>query len=143
MERLISSVDFSDYLNESPYMNNRKWEIHRNHVNFLKQKLELWMFVPCKLVEGVWVPIKGKENHFIRKELDEFREAKNRVLFEGFELFEMSAGLNVIRETLKFSQVFASYNSEPFYKCNGHNTIEDLVKYNLELTPTAKKQIGL
>lgn len=124
MERLISMTDF---VLEQDITDVKKRNSIVNYANFLKQKLELWMFVPCKLVEGVWVPIKGKENHFIRKELDEFREADKIVLFEGFEI-----------------DIFGyAYNGEIIIVFPSSDTIEDYVGYDLELTPTAKKQIGL
>lgn len=100
-----------------------------DYANFMSQKLELWMFVPCKLVDGVWVALEEKkpfqDNYF------EFQEAKKRCLFEDFEMDNSFV-------------THKSHNSF-FYpiSCLHEQTIEDLIKYNLELTKTAQKQIGL
>ena len=111
------------------------------YARFLKQPLELWMFIPCKLVDGVWLVL---ENPFSQKGFEiekksnsdewfeyckEYQQAKERVLFEG-----------------KF-QVLNNYNT--YVRLNNiefnlHGlTIERMVPFNLELTATAQKQIGL
>lgn len=68
------------------------------YANFILKPLELWMFVPCKLVEGVWVvleePIKYKNwTNFDYSGTDigfedeklcrEYQQAKERCLFDG------------------------------------------------------------
>lgn len=105
-----------------------------NYANFLKQSLELWMFIPCKLVDGVWVVLEEPKFHGHNiVEVEEYQKAKERCLFDGFKLIDKILwhwdGFNrriIYSENLGFD----------FYK-----TIEDLVKYNLELTPIAINQI--
>lgn len=126
MKKLISMVD---YLPNHPYS------------KFLKQTLSIEMFVPCKLVDGVWVVLEEPKPCDCMGYTEdcggceftniEYQEAKDRVLFEGFEK----------------DNSFVTHKSHAsfFYpiSCLHEQTIEYLVKYNLELTPTALKQIGI
>ena len=69
------------------------------HEEFLSQKLELWMFVPCDENGNVLEEPNIKDafyggNHFAVKENstvyhrqnDQYQKAKDRLLFEGFEV---------------------------------------------------------
>ena len=100
----------------------------RNYANFLKKPLEIWQFVPCKLVDGVWVVLEKKkpfqDNYY------EYQEAKSRCLFEGF---------------VYDSKMEYWYNNDIGFdeEYIENKTIEDLVKYNLELTASAIKEFGL
>lgn len=99
MKNLISMTDF---LPEDPYS------------KFLKQPLEIWMFVSC----------------------DEMEKAKERCLFEGFIIYsENDFYFSIYRCLDGFTTLIDKKNND--------KTIESLVKYNLQLTPTAIKQIGL
>jgi len=119
-----------------------------NYAKFLKQPLELWMFVPCKLVDGVWVVlahpnfIKGKRNAlFFNNKMDEYQQAKERCLFEGFEFnFKTS---HIICFSNKVHNIRFYKNGWLTIDAKDIETIEDLIKYNLQLTQTAQKQIGL
>src|SRR6187402_810881 len=63
------------------------------YANFLSQKLELWMFVPSKLVDGVWVVLEEPKEYKNWVELqkqggyslchnsNEYQTAKERCLF--------------------------------------------------------------
>lgn len=111
-----------------------------DYAQFISQKLELWMFVPCKLVDGVWVVIEKPKrvfatsstlannieytNYYYETELTEFQETKDRVLFEGFTQI---SGTSII----------------DYLKLFPNNTIEDLVKYKPTLTASAKKTLGI
>ena len=117
---------------------------------FLKQPLDIWMFIPCKLVDGVWVVLEEIETGIdlkfhpmspgneaskywaeYKERVKEYQEAKDRVLFEGFEK----------------DNSFVTHKSHAsfFYpiSCLHEKSIEDLVKHNLELTPTALKKFNL
>lgn len=106
MKNLMSMVDF---LPEHPYS------------KFLKQPLELWMFVPCELVDGVWEVLEEPDcNLDIRMdELKKYRQAKERCLFVWQKGFD--------------------------YKiiCEMFNDLEDIILFEFELTENAQKQIGL
>lgn len=169
MDKLISMVDFT----KEAY---KKWENDNNpdcqssaryilgthlYALFLKQKLELWMFVPCQLVDGVWVVFEKTPEefeNFLRNSRDggwwqeyyeyrdEFQEAKKRCLFEGFNL---NIDNNLYETPFKdfylgiyFGNQYIALFFNDSEVCKLEN-IEDLVKYSITLTPTAKKQIGL
>lgn len=110
------------------------------YANFLSKTLEIWQFVPCKLVEGVWVVLEEKkpfQDHYY-----EWEEAKDRCYFEGFELITKPNGNRYIQK----NQTIIFFNTEEDfdYRLNVKlKTIEDLLKYNLELTPTGQKESGL
>lgn len=115
--------------------------LRNNFDDFLSQKLELWMFVPCKLVEGVWVVLEEPkcecfteyDREGCYEKCYEYINAKNRVLFEGFET--RLQGQEIMVVTLDNSNVWVTWNDS--------KTIEDLVYLKPVLTPTAQKQIGL
>jgi hypothetical protein len=115
-----------------------------NYAQFLKQPLELWMFVPCDengnvLEDKTYFPIIDCE----------YQQAKEVCIFYGFEF----------TESQKFSTVNNIKNSVHWYtkdrlylttkKEDGYHsyfqlfTVEDLIQCDLQLTPTALKQIGL
>jgi len=128
MKKLISMTDF--IISETNKSNGNKSMLCNKFVhytNFLKQPLELWMFVPCELIDGVWVVLEEPDGYNLwifgivsdMPEYLEYQQAKKRCLFEGFS-----------EKDARFS-LFAN------------ETIEDLIEYNLQLTKTAEKQIGL
>ena len=99
-----------------------------NYAMFLKQPLELWMFIPCDeegnvLEEKSIFNTTDEDYIFNSDDFDKYQQAKERCLFEGFEFIESLKLINC--------------NLNEFKK------IEDLVKYDLQLTKTAIKQLGL
>jgi len=138
--KLISMVDFvlADKYAGSPINMNKQY------ANFLKQPLELWMFVPCDDDGNVLEEIKPYQDNYFK-----YQQAKERCLFDGFEF----------TESQKFSTVNKIKNSVHWYtkdrlylttkKEDGYHsyfqlfTIEDLIQCDIQLTPTALKQIGL
>lgn len=99
-----------------------------NYAQFLKQPLELWMFVPCDENGNVL----EDPQIFIDLRIEKYQQAKERCLFEGFE-FEKKADWYILK--FKGSTAWVSWNES--------KTIEDIIYLNLELTPTAIKQLGL
>lgn len=132
MKNLIGMVDFVLNQGETStfdtdqgdwyFKEQSKLDKIRSYANFLKQPLALWMFVPCKLVDGVWVVLEEKkpfqDNYF------EFQQAKERCLFEGFGVRK---GNWLSNGNIDIDEEF----------CQGLS-IESLVKYNLELTQKAQ-----
>ena len=111
---------------------------------FLRQKLELWMFVPCKLVDGVWVVLeeptwqigweKGKVySHNLSEKSREYQESKDRVLFSGWELVHNGKwGAEIAKERITGHLQF---------NITKYKTVERLLMdRDLTLTPTAQKQ---
>jgi hypothetical protein len=156
MENLTSIQDHSDWLHNLPLMTmSQRWDLHRQRVNFGKQPLEIWQFVPCKLVDGVWVvlefpilkgiPRNASFNAKYQNDCFEYKEAKKLCLFKGFECYVnnqiMSDDviINIINSNLYFEMVF----EDKLPKSLGRlSTIEDLIQCNTKLTSTAQKQIN-
>ncbi len=131
--RLMSMTDF---VLELARLKQVKITKFINYANFIRQSPELWMFVPCKLVDGVWVAIPDKENHFIRKELEEYQEASDLCLFKGFEYVNKWYNTHLIAKD--------KITGESQFQLDNFKTIEDMIGIiELELTPAAQKQIGL
>ena len=139
MDRLISIPEHSYFLDSLQINSAGKWNLHIKFVKFCRQNLELWMFVPCDLENDPLLhpgsaPIYTHSNKYMR----EYKKAKERVLFEGIEYVEAKheGSYNIVI----ISKSLSTINYPEFWK---NKTIEDLIPYNLELTPTAQKQIGL
>ena len=108
----------------------------RNYANFLKQPLELWMFVPCD--ENDKIMIEPNDYMADKGYFKKYQQAKERCLFKGFEWsvaqfcdepmieLEDKNGNYLLfdNEDKNFQSEFDSIES----------TIEDLVKYNLPIT---------
>ena len=116
-----------------------RYEKTRNNFDeFLEQPLKLEMFVPCDNDEEILKPqyIAGKEviynelvEEFIMDKVKEYNEAKEKVLFEGFEIFKGTIYMCSV-PMLKVKDLYQT-------------TIEDLIHYEPILTESAIKQIGL
>jgi len=159
MKNLIGNTSFGNYLNTLE-IDNCEYRIRRNKFDiFLSLKLEIWQFVPCKLVDGVWMVLskpKGYDSYInwevFNPPFEEYKQAKERCLFEGFELNQkdVSKLKNIICITKNKIQItfFKKENGIFLDDLTTNETfetrrIEGLVPHNLELTPTALKQLGL
>lgn len=164
MEKLISMVDYCQEVSKEfmmpkkPFDKNEWFGKILNYSDFLKQPLTLGMFIPCKLVNGIWVVLECPHNFGLLhtyptghklmdenfKEALEYQEAKDRVLFKGFEkiITNNSGSFEIMKDGF---QVYY-YKSIPDYclwlGSQKEKLVEDLVKYDLELTDSAKKKIG-
>jgi len=172
MKKLISMTEF--VINQwSVDLTKSQRERIKNYADFLSQKLSIDMLVPCKLVDGVWVIIevpkdwKNWEDVYIannkegktknrytsqlnaRRDCLEYQEAKERCLFEGFEIGVPNSPVTAIYpKTINNGKLHVYwYNTnlnswvKPTKSSSELETIEDLVKYNLQLTASAQKQI--
>jgi len=154
MKKLISMTDFVleqelELRNYFEYDNREALVKIFNYAHFLKQPLELWMFVPCKLVDGVWVVLDAepcslgmcaKGNPFYDVYLEskkEYQQAKERCLFDGFEYKHI--------KTTYDNYYIINNKNITWLSWNNLKTIESLLNYNqdLQLTQTAIKQLGL
>ena len=125
MKKLISMVDFCLEQRKTHTGDFEDYcDLICRYAKFLKQPLTIWMFVPCDLHGNVQEEKKPFQDKYY-----EYQEAKERCLFKGFEM----------------DNSFVTHKSRNsfFYpiSCLHEQTIEDLVKYNLELTTTAQKEI--
>lgn len=146
--KLISMTDFvldkakEDFNNgEYPEFNFR--DLVWNYADFLKQPLTLGMFVPCDEEGNVLEELKyccdGNHcgcngmpvNVCSKKEIDNYQKAKERVLFDGFEIDENN--ILMLKDCISLD-------------INSFNNIEELITYGntqLTLTENAIKQIGI
>jgi len=139
MRNLISIAEHSDYLHHLTLMSmSERWDLHRKRINFGRQSIELWMFVPCDFDGNVLelpgsAPIYTHSKEYIIK----WKEAKDRCLFEGIEYVKA-------KKEGHYSFLRIANLSEINYPAlwRGH-TVEDLIKYNLKFTTTALQLLGL
>ena len=116
------------------------------YATFLSQPLNLGMLVPAIEVKGKWVVLEDKtceqlskiEHNEVMRLAKQYRQAKDRVLFEGFELGNTT------------TQSYAVYNDDSrliFSKdsnlCLDEKTINDLIKYAPTLTAKGQELSGL
>lgn len=144
--KLISMTDFS--LDQSSKLMNLEINILQfrnnilNYAKFLKQPLELWMFVPCD------------EDGNVLNEFDclidiskhnEWFKSKEKCLFDGFQIYTRKFDKSdYIAIESKDAYVYFLCNIQnKWIKVNDYRTVECLVLHNLQLTKTAIKKLGL
>lgn len=136
MKKLIGMTAFIIYINSKEHSLRALTQI-RDYANLLLLKLELWMFVPCKLVDGVWVVLEepvytDPSNLYYNADyVKEYQEAKERCLFEILSYEEDSENYWYFGIT-EFNLIGVDKSE----------VIESLATYELNLTDTAKKQLG-
>lgn len=136
---LKSMTDFVLELRETPTFDTDQGDWYcmeldklnkiRNYANFLKQPLTIGIFIPCdengsvleEPIECDCLTQYDKECCGMFFKCKEYAKAKERCLFEGWDLEDA-------KETLS---------------CFSHKIVEDLVRYNPQLTQAAQKQIGV
>lgn len=142
MKKLISMVDFIFLQRQREDTDNirRFWSCER-YAKFLKQPLELWMFVPCDedgsvLEEKHDCDCAGNSEYCSGcKFVDtKYQRAKERCLFAGC-IAELNRSNNYYVIKHNDDLIWISWNKS--------KAIESLIIQELELTPTAQKQIGL
>ena len=103
-------------------------ETVHNYAKFLKQPLKLEMFVPCDDKENVLItPTEFNPIYWS----EQYKKAKEKVLFEGFKITYQSDNKIYIENENKVTFFF-------WKKSPNAKIIEDLIPYNLELTKNFK-----
>lgn len=131
------------------YQEVAKLQTIRSYAKFLKQPLTLGMFVPCD-EEGNPMLEPGSGPIYTHSEdyMNRYKSAKNRCLFEGFEIRVPKSNfydLQIISKDQYFSfdrtkKGLWIYDVDtPMYRLTIESILEDL--YNISLTPTAIKTI--
>jgi len=126
------------------------------YANFLFKNLEIWQFVPCKFVDGVWVVLEEPGNFELWLEMHEteggtivfdehveYWKAKDRCYFEGFEIKYYNTHKSIKLKDVDFNVFWNKGCNLGWYPSIGIKNIESISKYNLELTPTGAKESGL
>ena len=126
--KLLSMIDFVLENAKQPYVEGTKYKDLVNYAKFLKQPLNLGMFVPCD-EDGNILEKPSAESYIIletceySKEWIDYKKAKEKVLF----VFKPHFDISVIKHHIS----------------QGRN-IEYLANFGeLELTESVLKQIGL
>ncbi len=144
LDRLISNTKYGKLLVlNTPVL--KFAEMRVLYDEFLDQNIELWMCVPCKLINEVWISLKKEKAQAYNKDgvkidyafekddyvlggAKEYQEAEKLCLFKGFyslkDSFITNGSLIIDSETMSIMKV------------------ENLIQYGIELTPTAQKQLG-
>jgi hypothetical protein len=129
--KLISMTDF--VLNETnrPTTLSESFQKCVTYANFLKQPLKLEMFVPCDEDGNILEDITGQGMiPFYVEKAHRFLTAKEKVLFEGFEIYGNGDLYNQ----------FVTFDSDRLEIMNVENLITDF-QYSFNLTPNAIKRI--
>lgn len=138
-------TDYIDSIQDNPQIDVLSADTMVNLItykDFLKQSLELWMFVPCdengNVLENKSCDISCDPSDFSENgkcglngcynQSKHYQQAQERVLFEGFEYDNKMEYWH--NKHISFDEEFCE-----------NKTIEDLIQYNLTLTQTAIKQL--
>ena len=148
-------IPMTDFVNNVGNMEN--YPSHENALSwiynysiFLKQPLKLEMFVPCDEIIEVMNYEEIKQSVIEGTDSwDAYEQAKEKVLFEGFDVFNSATkNPDIINRNLGIIICFNSIISVMTEGVNGYGgfsdneiLIEQLSQYNLELTPTALDSI--
>jgi hypothetical protein len=147
MKKLISMTDF--VLENENMVKQTESEMSKDlfklaqYAHFLKQPLKLEMFVPCDecgdfLDEPQMYERKlgfGEVDYeYDEREVQQYQQALSKVIFEGFEVIQKNQELVVVSNKknglqICFTKTVISCNASPL----NLETLEDLVKFNLEL----------
>ncbi len=159
MEKLVKCSDYviSQYNSEreisqdfDAYNSTRLGFIFR-YANFLKLNLELGFFIPTDkdgnvLEEPIEKLIGMKPNNdfeyaFDEKELKQYQEAKERVIFKGFEAKYSQSGKVIF--AINGYYTFDVWAKDLKPRMINYKTIEDLTDLGLVLTESAIKKYSL
>lgn len=136
-KRILRKIDYKEKL--GLYAN-----IIYAYANFLKQPLELWMFVPCLFNGGHNVvmeePTIYSNDEYDTIEVQLYNEAKNKCLFNGFKIEFSSNTTNILSCNGK-KYAYSVNNKFQFY--GNIKLIEELVGNEIWLTQTAIKKFEL
>ena len=115
------------------------YDRYNSFIQFIKRPLKPWMFIPWDMGKNCPLEEPDKDNmaFYTHKNIsiqEEYQQAKDRVLFDGFELVKTYDNRYLIGNT-KDNYYLTIY-------IGGHKSIQDLVD-KVSLTETGQKQSGL
>lgn len=152
--KLTSSKCFGKTLKDKTDSEYRR--LRDNFDYFIEQPLTLGMFVPCDeewiilsectYLYDVYKNLSNDEKRDYKLRCENYQQAKERVLFEGFEIVEKREVYDSINGILidldaQTFQIEGSLGVGGGYLID--EIIEDLSTLGITLTKTAIKQIGL
>jgi hypothetical protein len=141
--KLISMTDFA--INQNSIVGDYRKTVF-NYAKFLKQPLELGMFIPCDEENNFLEPplhIELYEGDSYDSDCEKYQEAKSRVLFDGFGIVT-DTYKSTKREFIHFPNspiqiwrrlTYHTGRQECFFfdYYDKFKTIEDLIIYDLDL----------
>jgi hypothetical protein len=138
MKNLITMTDFVleqiELNNKEINDDTRTLDIIDNYANFLKTPLKLEMFVPCDEDGNVLItPTEFNPIYWS----EQYKKAKEKVLFDDFEVKNHSNFKKSICTKSNIFHVFC-YQDDRWVLSKGIKIIEDLARFNLELTKNFK-----
>ena len=137
--KLISMTDFVENLRDEMTLkaplNFKQTKKYFDKVfyysDFLKQPLKLEMFVPCDKDGNVLEDIIGDGMiHNYSEKVKQYEQAKDKVLFEGFDIYSNG----------NLHNAFVTFESSSLEIMNVENLITDF-QYSFYLTPNAIDRI--
>lgn len=130
---LMPLAEFSDTLKKVNDADYRR--ILNNYKNFIRQPLELGMFIPCD-DEGNYL------SNSLSVSVGVYSNAKNKVLFKGLHIEQGVDGFYIYpNEDAILEIAYVSYKRGLIVKYNYIKNIEHLVKWELKLNQSAIKKI--
>lgn len=148
--KLISSKCFGKTLKHKSDSEYRR--LRDNFDHFIEQPLTLGIFVPTNEEGNVLKEPKESDYNlgdihagYYREDLIKYQQAKERVLFEGFEIKVSNITSNLQNDFLIISETneIIGHENRGQWFFNPYKKVEDLINNDLTLTETAIKQIGL
>lgn len=159
MKNLIPLIEFicevnknrmDNFITESTILSYNKII---TYTEFLKQPLELWMFLPCKLVDSGWTVLnkpKDYEDILLNGsriyhyddicDANEYQKALDKMLFEGLKFKDVQPSTEYNYYHINGYKIFEANNQYKFFPYGKLKTVEDLVQYKLKLTQNTYKK---
>ncbi len=138
--KLISMVDYvikqQNILKDRKTTNTKAGEAFDSifdYADFLKQRLELWMFIPCDKDGNV---LKEPRFYYTDKNLNKLDYISKGFALEqnkNVEIYKKAKDRCLFENTTQLSGTGIS----DYLKLFPNNTVEDLIKYNVNLSKTA------
>ncbi|MEF9476763.1 hypothetical protein OWR28_02470 [Chryseobacterium sp. 1B4] len=151
------------HMNDTVLKTGKLMQLFFKYAEFLNQYTTLGMFVPVDDHENVivrpypskygyhqscspeeqsgWMYDGGEDKY--HEALRVWEKAKEKVLFEGFEIEDIGLGSIAIRKNGLIIMRCSKAVGATWENVNSYPNIESLVEFDIELTPSALKQIGL
>lgn len=142
---LESMTDFVLNKNIQDTIDKDAAEIYQSYARFLKQPLTLGMFVPSSDEGNVLEEPRNFDGKFkdYQKVLNTYLEAKEKVLFKGFIVEDIGLDSIAIRKNGWIIVRLSKAIGAKWENKNAYPNIESLIGFDIELTESAIKQIGL
>lgn len=148
IEKLIPMEDFviKEYNDNGIKYSESMIRCH-DYAQLLKQEPELWMFVPCdedgKVISKPDFKFRSSERWGVSEvtpQWNKYQTAKQRCLFEGFEVVEDNGFGRKVISLDKVLNMFW-WDARTWVLSKDVRTISYLTKFNLPLTKTAINNI--